>query len=342
MTEELFAYLMDDLSADARAQVEQKLAIDPAWRKELKRLQECLAASAEPCQCLEEPPADLVERTCCLVEKISDHPCEPSQPKRPRLAAFSAAARCTGRRAYSLSLADMTVGVGVLLLVAALVTPALFETRAASRQATCESNLRAFGAALFNYQEAHNQQLPPVEPGESAGMYALRLVESGVLTRGQLREILVCPESQLADDLFAGRVALTIPRRNELQLASDVQRQRLLKHIGGSYAYRLGYTDRNGAYEQVPFTGDSRSLLMGDAPYVSPAGIRSGSHAGRGLNTIDQSMATRFQSECLLNGDNVYTNDDGEQAAGLTPHDTVLGSSEVGPNGPVPQIALPR
>jgi len=59
MTEELFAYLMDDLPSDRRAEVEAKLAADPAWQNELKRLQECLAANEDPCHCLEEPPANL-------------------------------------------------------------------------------------------------------------------------------------------------------------------------------------------------------------------------------------------------------------------------------------------
>lgn len=98
-----------------------------------------------------------------------------------------------------------------------------------------------------------------------------------------------------------------------------------MKLIGGSYAYRMGYRDENGDYRQVPFTGKARSPLMADAPGVSEAGLRSANHQGNGLNVIDQNMQVRFQTECMLEGDNIYTNDNGEQAAGLDADDIVLG-----------------
>jgi hypothetical protein len=344
MTEELFAYLMDDLPAECRANVEAKIAADPAWQKELERLRECLATSNEPCQCIEEePPADLVQRTCGLVEKISDHSgaLSPVPTKTRRAAAFTAASPCLGRHSRW-SVADITVGSAVALMVAALIFPAVFETRSAARRLTCQENLKTFGQALYQYQDARNHQLPPVEPGESAGMYAMKLRDSGVITGEQLAQILVCPESQLADDVFAGRLAVTLPRREQLQKVSGADRKALLKLIGGSYAYRMGYYDDDGVYRQLPYTAQPRSPLMGDAPLVSGDGLRSANHNGNGLNIVDQNLRVRYQAECTLDNDNVYTNDEGQQAAGLDADDIVLGPSDITPDGPIFQLAPAR
>jgi hypothetical protein len=348
MTEELFAYLMDDLPADRRAEVEAKLAADPAWQMELERLHQCLAQNDNPCDCLpeEEPPADLVHRTCCLVEKISDHPSasapKPASKTRRALAAFTAASPCLGPHVRRWRIADITIGSAVALMVGSLMLPALFETRAAARRATCQDNLRTFGTALFDYQQARNQQLPPVRPGETAGTYALQLVNSGVVSSDQVQQIIVCPESPLADQVFAGRVVIVVPRRDQLRTLSAAKQRDLMRLIGGSYAYRMGYRDENGDYRQVPFTGQARSPLMADAPSDSEAGLRSANHHGNGLNVIDQNMQVRFQTECMLGGDNIYTNDDGEQAAGLDAQDIVLGPSDIGPEGRPFQLAPVR
>jgi hypothetical protein len=342
MTDELFAYLMDDLSPERRAAVEQRLATDPAWQRELKRLRECLAENADAGKCLEEPPQDLVERTCFLVQRVEDDPCCRESEHSYRTAAFTSASPCLGRGFGRWSAADLTIGGGVLLMVAALMTPALFESREAARRSMCQNNLQTFGAALFNYQEGRGHQLPPVEPGESAGMYAVKLVESGVLTREQLRQLLVCPESRLADDVFAGRIAIDLPSRRQLQLARDEQRARMIMLLGGSYAYRLGFYDENGRYQDPPFTGEQGSPLMGDAPHFTTAGARSANHGGNGFNFVDQSLAVRFRRNCLLGGDNLFTNVKGEQAAGLEPNDVVLGRSEIGRDGPVIEIRIER
>jgi hypothetical protein len=344
MTDELFAYLMDDLSPERRAAVEQRLETDPAWQRELKRLQDCLAENADPAKCLDEPPQDLVERTCFLVQRVEDEPRGSSpQSEHSRCAiAFTAASPCLGGGFGRWSAADLTIGGGVLLMVAALMTPALFESREAARRSMCQNNLQTFGAALFNYQEGRGHRLPPVEPGETAGIYALELVESGVLTREQLRQLLVCPESRLADDVFAGRVAINLPSRQQLQLARAEQRVRMVKLLGGSYAYRLGYYDENGEYQHPSFTGEQGSPLLGDAPQFTSAGVRSANHGGNGFNLVDQSLAVRFRTKCLLGGDNLFTNDEGEQAAGLEPDDVVLGRSEIGRDGPVIEIRFGR
>ncbi|HEX6960511.1 MAG TPA: hypothetical protein VF175_01480, partial [Lacipirellula sp.] len=200
MTDEILAYLMDDLPPQRRAAVEEKLATDFAWQREKRRIEECLADCGDPCKCVEEPPQDLVTKTCHLVENSDEIIEARRQTKKKRrhtpAPVFSAANACgCGSRRWSI--ADLTVGGGVLTMVVLLVIPALVESRDASRRSFCQNNLRTFGAALFKYQENHANYLPAIGPAENAGRYAIELLENGLLTREQLQQLLVCPESPL-------------------------------------------------------------------------------------------------------------------------------------------------
>jgi hypothetical protein len=334
MTDELLAYLLDDLSLERRAEVEEKLATDFAWQREKQRLEECLAACGDPCKCADEPPQDLVVKTCFLVEHSDDRP-QPAQRKHHcgAAAAFTAESPCLGGASRPWSLVDLAVGGGVLMLVGLLVTPAIFDSRAASRRSMCQNNLRAFGTALFNYQENRNHRLPQVGPKENAGRYALELLDAGVLSREELQQMLVCPESPLAADIAAGRVSLVLPSREALESATGQELAAWLKSMGGSYAYRLGYYDENGRYRQAPFTGEARSPMMADAPNLSPSGIRIVNHAG-GQHVLDQSLSAPFRTNFFnARRDNIYLNEDEQHAAGRGPKDVTLLRSEYGRDG---------
>lgn len=339
MTDELIAYLLDDLSPERRAAVDAKLASDVAWQRELERLRECLAAGADPEQladdCAEPPPSDLVERTCFLV-KYSD------KLRPPTAAAFTEASPWWGGGRARWSLADLTVGGGVLLLLAALVLPAMFESRDAARRSVCQSNLQQLGAALFNYQEVRDHRLPAVGPGENAGINAVELLERGGLSRGQLTELLLCPQSQLADDVAAGRVVLVIPTRREFDAAVGEQRRAMVVTMGGSFAYRLGYREA-GALRQPRFTGEESLPLMADAPEFSAEGVRSANHA-RGHNVLYECLSVSFRTNCMLpdRRDNFYLNAENRPAAGRHRGDIVLGGSAIGPDGPLVPVSIVR
>jgi hypothetical protein len=338
MTDEILAYLMDDLPPERRAAIEEKLATDFAWQRERRRIEQCLADCGDPCKCAEEPPVDLVDKTCHLVENSDEILRTHREAKQKRRESptpvFSAAASC-GCDSRRWSLVDLTVGGGVLAMVALLVIPAVFESRDAARRNFCQNNLRTFGGALFKYQENNGNHLPAIGPTENAGRYAVELLEHGLLTREQLQQLLVCPESPLAADLAAGRVTLVLPSREALESASGEQLAAWLKSMGGSYAYRVGYFDE-GEYREVMFTGDARSPLMADAPGLSPHGVQIVNHAG-GQNVLDQGLGVRFRTQ-VVDGDNrdhIFLNFEGEHAAGRGPKDIALIRSEYGPNGPI-------
>ncbi|MCA9260035.1 MAG: hypothetical protein KDA61_12575, partial [Planctomycetales bacterium] len=81
MTDQLVAYLLDDLTDEQRLEIERLLAESPDARAELARLARCLRAGGSPCTCRdaldavpgeddldddfdEAPPVDLADRTC--------------------------------------------------------------------------------------------------------------------------------------------------------------------------------------------------------------------------------------------------------------------------------------
>ncbi len=340
MTDDLIAYLLDDLSPEQRAAVDEKLANDFTWQRELKRLEECLAAGGDPDECADEPvaepPQDLVQKTCLLVEHSDDLP-PPTRKRRPTPATISAFTDVPlgAGAAKSWNLVDLGIGGAVLLLVGALVTPALFETRDAARRSGCQSNLTQLGMSLFRYQQSRDHQLPAVAAGESAGVYAVELLERGGLTREQLMELLLCPESPLADDVAAGRVVMLVPTRQQYAAAVGPVRDSMVRTMGGSYAYRIGYHEGR-RLKQPQFTGEQGVPLVADAPVISIAGVRSANHP-RGHNVLYECLSVGFRTDCMLANprDNFYLNADDQPAAGRHREDVVLVASPIGPDGPL-------
>jgi hypothetical protein len=347
MTDELVAYLLDDLSPERRAEIERRLETDAAWRDEFDRLRECFASSADPAECIEgqtaettetvDPPRDLVERTCCYVEKSRE--CQPTSPAAAAI--VSAQTICAGGAAAPWSLADFTVGGGVLLVLGMLVLPALQESRNAARRLTCQDNLRALGTGLFQYQENYGRWLPPVGPGQSGAQYAAALAERVGFRREELAPMLVCPDSPDADWISNLKAAVRVPTYVQLESAADSNPQDKQAQTkppwAGYYAYEVGYWDERGAYHYVKYTGSADKAMLADAPELSPEGVRSGSHGGGAQNVLDQSLSVKFRTNCDLARrlDNIYLNQAGEHDAGRNPRDTVLIRGDARPSAPV-------
>jgi hypothetical protein len=342
MTDDLVAYLLDDLGPDRRAEVELRLEHDAVWRRELQRLQQCLAAtdadSSEdaagcgPGEQFDEPPRDLVKRTCCYVERACDAAASPLSGA----AALLATPRHEGGRP-GWSLADFAVGGGVLLTLGMLMMPALRESRDASRRLVCQDNLRALASRLGDYADGHARQLPAINPGQTAGRYAMALAGSGLINPIQLAQYRVCPDSDYAEEIAAGRAPLRIPTQAEIEAARGEQLAQMLQWMGGSYAFILGYRDERGVYHQIPFTGKAYLPMLADAPRLSGAVVRSVNHGGCGQFVVFQDLSVRYRANCDLsaNLDNIFLNFNGQHAAGCQQDDIVLGVSEASPDGPL-------
>ena len=354
MKERLIAYLLNDLSADERIQVEASLQQDPQWQQELERLKSCIEECENESDDAANPPGDLTTRTCCLIQHVNRRGAEwadqtdlkdPMAQARkrdvllqahgefgPQAFAPESAPRDLGHR---WSLIDLTVAGGILATLVMLLLPALHQSREASRRLLCKNNLRTIGQALILYAEQHRRDLPAVAPQENAGIFAVKLITSGMIDRHQLAELLVCPSSPLAEEVFTGKTEICVPTAQQL---ARVEPQKLLviqRHMSGSYAYRLGYFER-GSYHHIRFTGRGDSPMLADAPAPQTDGFYSSYHGGCGPNcgehVLFQDWSVRFCQPCMLN-QHIYLNSDQQQAAGKDKGDIVLGRSEARPDG---------
>lgn len=355
MTDDLIAYLMDDLSPERRAEVDAKLETDVVWRWELDRLRECMAASGDVKQCAKsspapsdaleashvdlEPPVDLVKKTCCFVEDSASGKFKLEKERCKKKAAFSAETCQSGGRPWSL--ADVTVGAGVLLILAALIMPAIQESQAASRRGTCAFNLKALGMASGNYAELNNGLLPEVLPGQPAVYYLTRMVEGGVLTEAEALEVGACPDSDEARRRSEEKQKLRMPTTNELALATGDELLQLIAMSGMSYAVPVGYFDENGQHHPSKLTARSERPMIADAPVIGPMGsIRPVSHGGCTQNVLSEAGCVQPYSVCVLPGEDarvrdIHLNDEGIPAAGNSPDDLFLAPPSYGPDGPI-------
>jgi hypothetical protein len=326
MTDELVAYLLDDLCPDRRAEVERRLATDPQWQREFERLKECFATSDDPAKCIDDPPRDLVKRTCRCVERADQKPSRFA-------AAFASPVALGGSSTWSL--ADLTVAGGVLAVLGMLMLPALRESRDASRRFTCQNNLQTLASGLFAFQENHGGWLPTTAPDAPAGLYAVALAEDVGFGRRDLAHLLVCPDSELADKISRGDAVVYIPTYAELARLEGEQRARLIGGLGGIYAYRVGYRDDQGAYHQVKYTGALEEPMLADPPRLESLGVRSANHAGCAQNVAYQRLCVKYRTNCDLAAslDPIFLNMDGFHAAGCTQNDIVMLRGDAFPAG---------
>ncbi len=327
MRDSLLAYLLDDVPPQERQRIEERLENDPIWKNELERLRRCMQEYAtDPKNAL--PPSDLVNRTCTFVRHNTgtNHKSATLTESRDGL---------VGKKRYSIT--DLAVAVLVLIVGASLLLPALRDSRDSARRIDCQNNLYQLGVSLVEYADKFGHGLPHVKSNENAGIFVIKLADSGILDRQQLAELLVCPSSPLADDVFAGRVRLQIPTQKQLDAMSTEVLARVQKLMAGSYAYRLGYNDRAGTYRQVRFVRLNTAPMMADTPSLSVAGFQSANHEGCGQNVLFQDLSSRYIKLFLSqeNIDHLYLNEDRKHAAGRHAQDVVLGRSEVGPAGPL-------
>lgn len=288
--------------------VEAQLGRDPQLQRDL----EILARSLHPLTADRDsydPPAGLAHRTCEFVAVQGRAIVTPA-----------AAVHVPGRWSF----ADVAVAAGIFIAAAMLFFPAMNQSRFAARVAGCQNNLRQIGVALSNYSLHHQGYFPSLEndePAGSAGIYATRLLEQGLIDN---REVLVCPASQLADNVSSFHV----PTMTELRRANGSHLARLQQQMGGSYGYNIGYRTSGGGYHATKNLNRANFAIMADMPTALPP-FHSANHGGRGQNVLFEDQHVAYMTTCKARGcdDNIYTNDAGQVDAGLHLHDAVIGHS---------------
>jgi hypothetical protein len=332
MRERLLAYLLNDLDPAERAAVDAELAADPELQQELDKLRDCLASCEEPCNAAEEtPPPQLASRTCCFV----DHAIQKSKA----LCHHAGEAKSLSESRDPLvsrsrwSLLDIGVATCVLVALAALLFPALRGNRDYARRSTCQNNMRSIGAALMDYSLQFNGALPEIGPQDNAGAFVIALADGGMISREELVDLLVCPESDLAERVNRGCVRMRIPTRDEYLAAKGAEREFMRQVMAGDYAFSMGYRDQQGRIRQVHFIASRERPMLADAPSAAIAGYQSANHGGCGQNVLFQDLSVRYckQCKCQKRRDHWFLNDDGQPAAGRHEADMVLGASAATP-----------
>ena len=319
MKENLVGYLLNALDPETHREVEASLRADPAARQELEALRQALeplsADRAEP-----EPPPGLVVRT---LGRVAEYCCQdlPRAPI-PRGTRAPAGGRPLWRRA------DVLVAATVLLTAAGIGIAWLSHARQRSSIAECQNNLRVFFHGLKTYAEIHAGNMPNVAavepPRNVAGMVVPILMNAGTLPADAN---VGCPGSSQPRTC-----PLTLERLETLDPETFKERA---QDLICCYAYSLGHHDANG-YHGPRFDPDlptSWLAIMADAPPRDPSFGNSPNHGGEGQNVLFLDGHVNFckTRNVGVEGDDIYLNRAGRQAAGLDRTDTVLGGSACSP-----------
>lgn len=358
--EELIRYHFGDMTEEESAQFEHRLANEPGLDKRLEKLLDCLGAStglnaltgldastdansstpinddelsSVPSRVSSLPeidaPAGLADRVAAgVADSVADLRLEDLQGDTNKIVVDS---RVTPSQPCRFSFFDAAAAVFALVLIALIVSPSLLNSREAARRDQCQRNLAELGSALRQYAFDHGEQFPHLLPYENAGMFTVTLAEAGYLPSNDLQKLVVCPASQLADEIMNRTAIVWVPSRYEFQTTPALLAERAKQFMSGSYAYRIGYFE-NGKYVQVKHHRDSRSPLLCDAPSPNSAQRMSPHHA-EGQHILFQDGSTKFQTSCQspCRNDHLFLNNDGEVAPGKNWQDAVLVRSEVTP-----------
>lgn len=319
--EALLGHLLNALEDDEQEALEERLANDPDYRRELALLRRRLD-TLDALRIDYDPPSGLAERTCQFVESNLAKPLPKKECKklRPEFSPPSWVHRMTKL--------DMAMAATVLVIATLLIVPAVHNSRLAARREACQDNLRELGTALSQYSQKNGGYFPSIPTQgklASAGIYAPVLLQNKLIT--DVNRV-VCPDDS---SLAAQRNSFRIPTYKELELAPPSQVVDLRPTMGGSYGYNLGYTS-DGSYLPTRNLNRNNFAIMSDSPSDRPD-HQSNNHGGTGQNVLFENGAVKFvtSSKPVPGGDDIFANEAGQVAAGLNQNDAVIGSSKATP-----------
>src|SRR6478672_547170 len=151
MRELLISYLLGELNAAERQDLEAQLQESPQLRAELAELRSCFAANQDDDLFAPDAPTGLASRTAGLVVGGEG----PSESAILRREAALSQAGDPPSGILGWSLADLTVAGGVMLAVSMLLFPALRNSRDGTRQVGCQNHLRQMSVLIGGYAEDH-------------------------------------------------------------------------------------------------------------------------------------------------------------------------------------------
>ena len=323
--QQLLDYAVGALDDDEHAQIERRIAADPALQEELELVIDQLSPLIGVDEDIEPPPR-LAERTSALVDAHADSERHDSSANPKHSDAGFGVDDAHVMRPAPIVLSQGRVGeflvaTGMFMAVALLFFPAISNSRHMARIAQCHNNLRQLGIAMSIYSDLSGGYFPAVPASGNrafAGVYGPILRDSGHLINEQL---LFCPSTSLIStgDQFA------IPSLADIDGADPQQLVSLRRFAGGSYGYNIGVFER-GVYRPARNVGRSHFAMMADAPAISLAGYLSLNHGGKGLNLLYEDGRVQYvvQPDADEYLDHPFRNHLGVVEPGVTKDDAVI------------------
>ncbi len=379
MQEDLLGYLLGALDDSEMRRISARLQEDPDLVEELEKLKRITDTLEEAYVPVEAPRKDLVEITLDSIasqdlgfqeelaenallagvvvggtglnssadadlEKSSVDPASRSNGLSD-VSAVNGLGAASGFRWW-----DWVGAVTAAAVLLCIILPALANGRFEARKIACQDQLRRFGVALTQFvSRSPEQRLPAVAesgPEAFAGVYALRLNESGLLPEGEMRW---CPS--MATPEINSPELVNLGEIRSLDQLHDVtvdELRHIQQYSGGHYAYNLGVLDDH-QFTSPRFEARASFAVMSDAPLLGNLGsanLESSEklaewigHGGRGINVLFEDGQVRFITVESLQvmPDHPLLNHEGNVEAGVNIDDATLGPSWRPPFRHVPQ-----
>jgi prepilin-type processing-associated H-X9-DG protein len=330
MQEDLLGYLLGALEPHEMRRVEQFIAENRAARRELDRLEKAM----RPLQQTEgaiHPPRDLIART---VESVfAQTPLGQSDGLSGELhdaiSKVSLSSPPIRMAEAAETPQDWAIAALAAAILIAMLVPGVGRLREMARRTECQSQLQELGTSLTQFvtRDPH-QRLPEIarEGAEAfAGMYAVRLADSGLISRPSMRW---CPT---VDVPSSDSDPIRIASADEIRTLDVNQLHEIQKTSGGSYAYTLGVLD--GTHYQSPrYESRAAFAVLADMP-VNTVSVNGGfdttaSHDG-GINVLFEDGSVQFITLGALDSlrDHPLQNHRGDLEAGVNIDDASLAPS---------------
>ncbi len=316
-SKDLLGYMLGALDPQEHEDIDQRIEQRPELKEELQDLKDQIA----PLDDLSPPglpPAGLARRTC---EYIATLPARPVTEEIPVEKAnrhwFSPRRepRESGRR----SIMDFVIVASVLMLLAAIVLPAINHSRFESRKLACQENLREVGFGLLEYANQSGGQhieIPKAGNLSVAGYYAPKLIDAGLITDHS--KFLCAGLGSFPDH--------QIPTLAEMATGSGDQLQAMQQLAGGDFAYSLGH-QTDGDYDSGINQHRQNFILLADKPKPSNPGRASDNHGGYGQNAFFEDGHIQFLDSPVIGEDAIYENNWGQVGPGAHENDIVVAPS---------------
>lgn len=354
MHEDLLGYLLGALEPHEMRRVAQWLQDDPEARRQLEELERSLRPLEEGFEPPSDPPPDLVSRTLANLPPLPAPGGDAAASDFGKSASLTNAAFSTESvsapdaatpltpmhdgietsRTSGMMWVDWIGAAGAVVVILALMLPALAHGRFEARKVACQDQLRQFGTAITQYVNLSPQdRLPAVSeqgPEAFAGVFAIRLSDKGLLTDPSVRW---CPSLDTPADSQAALTDLNqIASLDELYGASVDKLRQMQQYSGGHYAYNLGVIEQD-RLRSPKYESRASFAVMSDAPLSGITDTKDLSkrigHNAIGINVLYEDGRVCFVPLPELDTlpDHPLVNHRGEAEAGVNVDDASLAPS---------------